>query len=79
MTFDEEKTEDLREASGAMGSENRLVCLLYLLMRDYVTPGEMEEMVRETEKHKSYNFSNGWLAKYAIHLQGRVENKFKNW
>lgn len=60
----------LREQSGKVESRDPLVAFLYNLMRDHVPPGIVGELLtksRMTEKD-GYDFTNGWLAQYAIHL-----------
>lgn len=53
--------------------EERLVGLLYTLMRDDVVPGRMEFLVQDAEKHgPPYEFCNSHLEAYARELAQRV-------
>lgn len=61
----------LRERSGCIISDDPLVSFLYELMRDYLTPGTIEEMMLDIDK-VPVAFSNGWLASYAIDLANRL-------
>lgn len=57
----------------ALRSNDRLVTFLYVLMRDHLPPGVVEEIVVghcETEKMSA--FSNDWVAAYAIELALRL-------
>ena len=64
----------LRERSGAVTDDRALVSFLYELMRDHVTPGDVESLVRtvESEDGPECLFSNGWLAQYAKDLADRL-------
>lgn len=56
-------------------TNSRLVALLYLLLRDHVHPGDLENMVqRDEHKPEPYacHLSNGWLAQYAEDLAKRL-------
>lgn len=45
-------------------------------MRDFVTPGNVEQIVQDIENHKGeyVDFSNGYLAQYADNLARRIRN-----
>ncbi len=64
--------EALRERSGTVTSNDRLVSFLYILMRDHVTPGIVEEIVLKHITEDTAVFTNGWLAKYAEDVAERV-------
>lgn len=66
------KNEDLRELSGSVNINSRLVGFLYDLMRDHLTPGIVEELVREAMIEPNINYTNGWLAKYAEYLANNL-------
>ena len=71
------KTPDksIRERSGSVNSKDPLVTFLYILMRDELTPGRIEEIIKEhvqPEKRESSQFSNGWLATYARDIAARL-------
>ena len=61
------------KGSKEISTDNRLDIFLYLLLRDYLSAGEVEEIVQETEKIKHITeFCNGYLAEYAQQLAGRL-------
>jgi len=65
----EERNKRLRKASGEVDYKDRLTCFLYLLMRDDLPAGKVEQIVREAASSKGKcMFSNGWLAQYAHNL-----------
>ena len=49
-----------------------LVSFLYELMRDHVTPGVVERLVKESPAGET-KFTNGHLANYAKELADRLE------
>ena len=55
-------------------THSRLVVFLYLLMRDKLPVGAVEECVQEVEKSNNPEFvlSNGYLGKYAEDLAERI-------
>lgn len=69
--------ERLRKKSGEINSKNNLACFLYLLMRDEIVPGKVEELVLKIEDNNGemVEYTNGWLAKYAINLAKRVKGE----
>lgn len=65
----------LRERSGAVDDQDALVGFLYVLMRDHLTPGDVEELVRRNSTLRpSIQFTNGWLAQYAQDLATRLRD-----
>jgi hypothetical protein len=69
--------EALRDRSGAVRINSRLVSFLYELMRDHLTPGKIEEIVRSSEKDPDVLYTNGWLARYAEDLANRLQDQSK--
>jgi len=66
---------DLRARSGSVRSSDPLVSFLYTLMRDHMTPGEVEAILQEDVEKcagKEVEYSNGWLANYAKDLAKRL-------
>jgi hypothetical protein len=49
-----------------------LVCFLYLLLREHVSPGAIEERVTEIEGGRSWELTNAYLAGYARNLAERL-------
>lgn len=62
----------IRGRSGRVNSTDKVVCLLYLLLRDTMPAGQLESIVASLEKDHEFLFSNGWLAEYAIDLRERL-------
>jgi hypothetical protein len=55
--------DKLRQASGSFSSKSKLIAFLYQLMRDYLTPGQVEEIFRDANlSEEECLYSNGWLA-----------------
>jgi hypothetical protein len=61
----------LRARSGCVNVHSRLVSFLYELMRDEVTPGRVEELVRNSSDPDGI-YTNGFLANYAIDIARRL-------
>lgn len=74
----EAENNALRERSGVVQDDSPLVSFLYELMRDYITPGKLEEMVRDCTQPQCIVFTNGFLAKYAQDLAKRLNEKPKH-
>lgn len=64
----------MREITGNVKSNKKLVTFLYLLMRDELVCGKVERVIFEIEKcnKKEQLFTNGWLARYADNLASRL-------
>ncbi len=58
---------------------NKLDTFFYLLMRDHLPAGVVSTIVKEAAKVDTKathtDFTNGYLAKYAKHLVGRLNDK----
>jgi len=62
----DDHADAIRRRSGCVESDNPIVALLYLLMRDRVPPGVIGGLVRQLKDNPGVKkFSNGWLALYA--------------
>ncbi len=61
----------IRESSGKVNCANRLIHFLYLLMRDELSAGKVEQLVREST-NDSILYTNGWLAQYAGYLSAEL-------
>jgi hypothetical protein len=55
---------DLKSRSGNIHGSSKLINFLYTLMRDHITPGEVEALIANSEGYE-VEYTNGWLAKYA--------------
>lgn len=76
MEIDKRKIEieAMRERSGKVMIENKLVSFLYTLMRDYLPVADVETLVQNSHSEPTL-YTNGWLARYAEDLANRIENK----
>lgn len=64
-----ERQAGTRARSGEVNSDDSLVAFLYILMRDHLTPGVVEEIILNHVVGPlgpgERQFTNGWLASYA--------------
>lgn len=68
-----EASKRIREASGSINSSSKLTAFLYLLMRNHVAPGIIEEIMREIHgTGPIWEFCNGWLALHAEDIKNRL-------
>ena len=66
----------IKERSGNVADSQKIVALLYILMRDDICCGRIEELTKELEScEPPIHFSNGWLAKYAQDVFNRLDSK----
>lgn len=68
-------SKTIRERSGQIDSDDPLVAFLYLLLRDKIVPGELEEIMKQISSEDESKFSNGWLALYAKDIAKRLKNE----
>ena len=66
------KSKELRERSGEVKSEDRLVSFLYDLMKIHLVPGKVEGLVQDAQTQPVV-YSNGFLANYAKDLAQRLK------
>ena len=62
----------LREASGSVNSKSKVVSFMYLLGRDHLPLGTIEEIMMQCKTDEITEFSNGWLADYAKDIAKRL-------
>ena len=76
-TLQKHGVERMRERSGEVTISSPLVCFLYLLLRQGMPAGAVEELVMEAEVagNAEVDYTNGWLAKYADDLAKRLAPK----
>lgn len=55
----------MRDISGRVHSNDPLVKFLYLLTRDEVPTGRVEDIINQISDENSAVFTNGWLAEWA--------------
>lgn len=65
--------KSLRERSGKIDSTDPLVSFLYILMRDHILVGEVEEIMLHHVDYGNSQFTNGWLAQYCIDVANRLK------
>lgn len=64
--------DQLRERSGSVTVNSKLVSFLYELMRDHVPQGILEKLVIESQTSE-VKYTNGWLASYAADIAKRLD------
>lgn len=64
----------MRERSGNVNIHSKLVSFLYTLLRDRVSPADVEKMVRDSQE-PDVHYTNGWLALYAQDVAKRLETE----
>ena len=68
------ENDALRERSGTVKINSKLVSFLYVLLRDHIAFGNVEALVRDS-MDSDVVYTNGWLAKYAEDLANRLQDK----
>jgi hypothetical protein len=66
-------SDDLKNRSGEVTSDDPLVAFLYVLMRDHIPVGIAERLVEMHSYEDTTSFTNGWLANYAKDLAARLK------
>ena len=66
--------EELKHRSGNVSSDDKLVCFLYLLLRDHLLPGDIEALLKNADGD-SFEFTNGYLASYSKDLAARLDTQ----
>lgn len=64
--------KQIRERSGNVTINCKLTSFLYTLLRDYVQPGDVEEIMLNHITDDTVEYSNGWLAQYANDIAKRL-------
>jgi len=68
-----ENNKAIRDASGNVVHEDRIVSFFYELMRDHLPAGEVEKIVRRVlDEDYDVHYCNGWLADYAKFIVKRL-------
>lgn len=72
----DEAQRRMRRVSGEIDDVRPLVCFLYLLARDHLAVGVVEEILSQTAAGTAdeygVQFTNGWLALWAKDAAGRL-------
>ena len=58
-----------------MKTEDRAVAFLYLLMRDWLTSGKVEQIMEDVEIDKTFHLTNGYLGAHARDIARRLFDK----
>lgn len=74
MVITDAYVQRMREESGTVKSDDKLVLFLCLLARDWVPTGMIDQLI-DYEMSKNGTFTNGWLAKWAEDAAGRLQGK----
>lgn len=75
MTDQPDANAAMRARSGNVRDDRPLVAFLYLLIRDHVVPGAIEEMMGELDAQPdgaTVQYTNGWMAEYAQDVAERL-------
>ena len=73
-TMTEQEIIRIREASDKFDSNGKLVQFLYLLMRDHIPTGIVEEITSKcVQDDRLCEFCNGWLGEYALDVAARLK------
>ena len=69
-----ERCAKMHERSGDIHSDDPIVGFLYILMRDYIPTGTIENIMIDHVEGKSKDcvYTNGWLAQYAMDVAKRL-------
>lgn len=77
MRMIQKDNDMMRKISGEVNSDSALVCFFYILMRDYLNAGAVEDIISQRmgrSKAHTYEFTNGWLANYAEDIVNRLSD-----
>lgn len=66
----------MREKSGNISSDSKLVKFIYILARDYLTTGQIEMLIEEhvSNHYKETYYTNGWLAEWSKDVAKRLQD-----
>ena len=53
-------------------TNSKLVTFMYLLMRDHLPAGTIEQIIVDIDKQESFILSNGYLGQYAEDIEKRL-------
>lgn len=68
-----DNNNEMREKSGAIKSDDKIIAFLYTLMRDHLAVGIVEKLVRDNQEQDTFAFTNGWLAQIAMDMAARLK------
>jgi hypothetical protein len=75
--------KELREESGEISGNSKLVSFFYTLMRDHILPADIMKLVKEDHDtpvcydpdNKKFTYTNGWLAEMAAWVVLQLSDK----
>ena len=66
-------SKTMKKDSGEVKSDDKLMCFLYLLGRDHMPLGVIENiMLKISDEKGAVEYSNGWLANYSQNVANRL-------
>lgn len=70
---------EMRKRSGDVDSSDPVVALLYVLLRDYMPAADIEKAIQivASDADARFEFTNGWLANYALDMRDRLAGKIE--
>ena len=77
MTCNQWRGKDAPPGMQPHVTTDRLTAFLYELLRDHVTPGALEDLMRSTDRPDvtMWTLSNGWLGEYAADVSRRLQRR----
>ena len=73
QTFNSEAQVRMRNASGNVTGTEPIIAFIYVLLRDHVAPGKVEDIILSLPAAGVKTpYSNGWLARYAADIAQRL-------
>ena len=72
------KSEEMRSTSGAVDCDDPLVLFLYLLARNELAIGIIENLMGQVylcKNETTTQYTNGWLAQWAMDCAGRLRRE----
>lgn len=65
------ENQRMRERSGSVNC-NRLESLIYVLLRDHLPAGKLEQIITDQRDASEFLMTNGWLADYSKDIAARL-------
>ena len=70
---------EMRKRSGEVDSFDPVVALLYVLLWDHLPSADLEDALQivASDAPERFEFTNGWLANYALDMRDRLAGKIE--
>lgn len=78
FNFNFAENAGLRDRSGHVDIDSKLVSFLYQLMRDHLNCADVEELVQDSMHEGETKYTNGYLARYAEDVANRLTNDYRS-